>query len=82
MSPYGSVTMVPLFLGAMLLVVSSSQNCWFAAREQFEDPAVLMKNMQANGLTLSQTALGPMGDPNDPNQVHVVLIMTCLFEGN
>eukprot|EP00730_Choanoeca_flexa_P019487 TRINITY_DN9519_c0_g1_i4.p1 TRINITY_DN9519_c0_g1~~TRINITY_DN9519_c0_g1_i4.p1 ORF type:complete len:438 (+),score=95.23 TRINITY_DN9519_c0_g1_i4:60-1373(+) len=38
------------------------------SREHFEDPAVLMKSMRANGLTLSQTALGPMGDPNDPNQ--------------
>eukprot|EP00045_Choanoeca_perplexa_P000675 m.15443 g.15443 ORF g.15443 m.15443 type:complete len:399 (-) comp10465_c0_seq2:30-1226(-) len=38
------------------------------SRQQFEDPAVLMKNMQQHGFTLSQTALGPMGNPNDPNQ--------------
>lgn len=40
-----------------------------AEREKFEDPAILMRQMQQDGLTLAARALGPVNDPSRANQV-------------
>eukprot|EP01147_Barroeca_monosierra_P004187 gene4187-6533_t len=39
-----------------------------AERNDFEDPAVLMRKMREDGLVLSRTVLGRQNDPSAPNQ--------------
>lgn len=40
-------------------------------RQHFEDPAILMRDMQRDGMTLSQRVLGRVPDPTDVNQVRL-----------
>ena len=39
------------------------------------DPMRLLKDMQSDGLTLKQNALGRVFDPSDPNQVRNVFLV-------
>lgn len=65
------------------------------ARAAFEDPAVLMQQMQQEGLVLTRRALGRVNDPSLENQVCAlfyvcgeecapsvgVCIRRCVWEG-
>jgi hypothetical protein len=44
-------------------------------RQHFEDPAILMRDMQRDGMTLSQRVLGRVPDPTDVNQVRDKLFL-------
>lgn len=54
-----------------LLTTTTTWPPYRPERDTFEDPAVLMKQMQKDGIALAPRALGPVNDPRLANQVCV-----------